>query len=166
MGKYRIMKKLFLAIIICCVADGHNPLAQNSDKAKEFDKFGNICCEDEKAHLDNFAIHLMNEPGAQGYIIFYEGRRYASCYNSRPRIPRRGEAEARAARMKPYLVESRGMDANRIVVINGGYREEWMAELWIVPNGANPPKPTPTLEAKDVRFRKGKIPKDAYDCME
>jgi hypothetical protein len=160
------MKELFLAIIICCVTDGHSSLAQTSNQAREFDKFGNICCEDEKARLDNFAIHLMNEPRSQGYIIFYEGRRYASCYSARPRIPRRREAEARAARMKPYLVDTRGLGANRIIMIKGGYREEWVAELWIVPNGANPPKPTPTLEAKDIRFRRGKIPKDAYDCME
>ena len=143
----------------------HSPSAQNADQLR-FDKFGNICCEDEKARLDNFVIHLMKEPGTQAYIIFYEGRRYASCYDSRPRIPRRGEAEARAARMKPYLVDTRGFDANRIVVINGGYREEWMAELWIVPSGANPPKPTPTLEAKHIRFRKGRIPKSEYECME
>jgi hypothetical protein len=68
--------------------------------------------------------------------------------------------------VKPYLVDTRGVDAKRIVVINGGYREEWTAELWIVPKGATPPNPSPTLAAKDIRFRKGKIPKDAYECME
>lgn len=160
------MKKLFLALIISCLTGGHSPLAQSSHEAKKFDKFGNICCEDEKARLDNFAIQLLKEPEAQGYIIFYEGRRYASCYDSRARIPRRGEAAARIARVKPYLVDTRGVDARRIVVINGGYREEWTAELWIIPKGATPPNPSPTLAAKDIRFRKGKIPKDAYECME
>lgn len=160
------MKKLLLAVIVCCVAGGQSPLAQNSDQARAFDKFGNVCCEDEKARLDNFMVQLMNEPNTHGYIIFYEGRRYASCYDKRPNIPRRGEAVARAARMKPYLIDMRGLAANRLTVINGGYREEWMAELWIVPNGAPPPVPTPTLQAKDIKFRRGRIPKDAYDCSE
>jgi hypothetical protein len=159
------MKKLFLAITICCLINAYSPLAQDSNQAREFDKFGDICCEDEKAHLDNFAVHLQNEPESQGYIIFYEGRHYGYCYKYRPRMPRRGEAEARAARIKPYLVEMRGIDSNRIVVVNGGYREEWMAEFWIVPKGSTTPKPTPTLQPKDVRFRKGKIPKGAYACL-
>jgi hypothetical protein len=160
------MRKLYLTLILLYIVAGSTSFAQTPNEAREFDEFGNTCCGDEKARLDNFAIHILKEPEAQGYIIFYEGRRYASCYNPRPRIPRRGEAEARVARMKPYLVYVRGMDANRIVVINGGYREEWTAELWIVPKGTNPPKPTPTLQAKDIRFRRGKIPKDAYDCVE
>jgi hypothetical protein len=63
----------------------------------------------------------------------------------RPHLPRRGEAEDRVARLKPYLVETRGIDPQRIVIVNGGYRENWMAELWIVPRGTNPPQPTPTL---------------------
>ncbi|MCA1636719.1 MAG: hypothetical protein LC802_24410 [Acidobacteria bacterium] len=160
------MRKLLLAIVFFSLSANLTSFSQNSNVAKLVDKFENICCGDEKARLDNFAIQLLNEPETQGYIIFYEGRRYASCYSSRPRVPRLGEAQARAARMKPYLVDTRGFDANRLVIINGGYREKWMAELWIVPKGANPPKPTPTLQAKDVRFRKGKIPKNAYQCME
>jgi hypothetical protein len=160
------MKRLLSTITIFLLVTGATSLAQTSNVAREFDKFGNICCEDEKARLDNFAIHLQNEPEAIGYIIFYEGRRYASCYNRRPQTPRRGEAQARAARMKPYLTETRGLDAKRVIIINGGYRAEWTAELWIVPMGAEPPKPTPTLKAKDIRFRKGRIPKREYECME
>jgi hypothetical protein len=159
------MRKLFLAIAFFSLTANFISFSQTSDVAKQIDKFGNVCCEDELARLDNFAVQLQNEPDAQGYIIFYEGRRYGYCYKYRPRIPRRGEAKARVARIKPYLVETRGFDANRIVVINGGYREEWTAELWIVPKGANPPKPTPTLTEKDIKFRRGKIPKGEYGCM-
>jgi hypothetical protein len=160
------MKKLLLATAILSSMAGLTSLAQTSNGAREFDKFGSICCEDEKARLDNFAVHLQNEPQAQGYIIFYEGRRYASCGKRLPLIPRRGEAAARAARMKPYLTETRGLDPQRITILSGGYREEWTAELWIVPQGAEPPKPTPTLKAKDVKFRKGKIRSREYECVE
>ena len=161
-----MMKKIFSAMTIFALLAGVTSQAQTSSGAREFDKFGSICCEDEKARLDNFAVHLQNEPEAQGYIIFYEGRRYSSCHSRRARIPRRGEAGARAARMKPYLTDARGLDAKRVIIINGGYREEWTAELWIMPKGAEPPKPTPTLEAKDIKFRRGKIAKREYECME
>ena len=159
------MRKLLLAIVFLSLMPNSASFSQISNVARQIDKFGNICCEDELARLDNFAVQLQSETDAQGYIIFYEGRRYGYCNKYRPRIPRRGEAQARVERIKPYLVETRGFNAHRIVVVNGGYREEWMAELWIVPKGADPPKLTPTLAEKDIKFRKGKMPKGEYRCM-
>ena len=95
------------------------------------DEFGEIQRDDEKARLDNFAIALQNEPGAQGYIITYAGRR------SRPGYTQRHGAFAR-----DYLVNTRGIDASRIVTLDGGYRESVAIELWIVPPGATPPSIT------------------------
>ncbi|OLE53745.1 MAG: hypothetical protein AUG51_11615 [Acidobacteria bacterium 13_1_20CM_3_53_8] len=140
-----------------------NPL-----EARKFDGFGDICCEDEEARLDGFAMELQSNPGASGYIIFYGGRRhnYPYCDSHRLLLPRRGEAEARASRMKPYLVDRRGINPDRIVMINGGYRELWEAELWIAPKGANPPTPTPTVRPEEIRFRKGRIRKRRYMCDE
>src|SRR5882672_1687920 len=88
----------------------------------KFDEFGDIRCEDEYARLDNFAIQLQHEPQAKGVIIFYGGKTF------RGRLPKRGEAEARAARLKPYLVRRRGIPASQVIVINGGYEEEWLAQ--------------------------------------
>jgi hypothetical protein len=99
---------------------------------KKFDEFPNIKFDDEKARLDNFAIQLQNEPGARGYILVYSGPR-----------DRAGDAQKRAARARDYLVITRGLDANRIVTVLGGQRGSQTVELWIVPNGANPPTPTP-----------------------
>ena len=131
-----------------------------------FDSFGDICCDAEKARLDNFAVALQNEPQGTGYIIFYGGTRYKYpwCSSKREVLPRRGESQARATRLKPYLVNSCAMDPQRIIVINGGYRETLTAELWIVPKGAQAPTPTPTVQPKDVRFRRGAIRKRAYEC--
>ena len=78
-------------------------------------------------------------------------------------LPRWGESQARAARLKPYLVNSRGI-AGRVVVIDGGFRETWTADLWIVPKGASPPTPTPTVKPEDIRYRKGRIRKRDYEC--
>lgn len=115
------------------------------------DEFGNVNCEDEMAHLDNFAIQLQNSPGTLGYVIVYGGR-----------YGRHSEALARASRIKAYLVENRGLDANRIVKINGGYRESLNVELWVFPHDASAPPLTPTLQLKDVKFKKGKIKKWEY----
>jgi len=137
----------------------------------KFDEYGDICSGDEKARLDNLAIHLQNIPEAQAYVIFYGGRCYSSCgYDyprHRPRRPRKGEAEARAARIKPYLVNTRGLDPERIFVMNGGHRESWTAELWIVPKGSQPPAPTPTVQPEDIEYRKARPTKREFlfGCM-
>jgi hypothetical protein len=96
----------------------------------KFDEYGNIRFNDEKARLDNFAIQLQNEPMAQGYIIGY-----GSCD---------AEGQTRANRAKDYLVNTRGIDAGRIVVVDGGCMPQLKVELWIVPQGATPPTPDTT----------------------
>lgn len=132
----------------------------------KLDEYGDICSGDEKARLDNLAIELQNNPAFQVYVIFYGGRCYSSCGYDYPlhrqRRPRKGEAEKRAARIKLYLVNTRGLDPERVFVISGGYRESWMAELWIVPKGAEPPIPTPTVQPEDIEYRTGRPTKREF----
>jgi hypothetical protein len=106
--------------------------------SKRFDEFPSIAFDDDKARLDNLAIELQNNPGAQGYIIAYSGRR-----------SRAGEADRMSARAVSYLVETRGLSRSRLVVVNGGYRDSNTFELWLVPQGAEAPRPTPTASAPD-----------------
>ncbi|MFN2516098.1 MAG: hypothetical protein ABR556_07770 [Pyrinomonadaceae bacterium] len=94
-------------------------------ESTRFDEYGDIKFNDEKARLDNYAIQLQNQPGAQGYIVAY-----GSCA---------GEAQARADRAKDYLVNNRQIDAGRLETIDGGCRSDLAVELWIVPSGATPP---------------------------
>jgi hypothetical protein len=86
------------------------------------------------------AIELQNSPGSRGYIIAYAGRR------SRP-----GEAERMGKRAIDYLTTTRGIGRDRLVFVNGGYRETNSFELWLVPQGAEPPRPTPTLSTEQLR---------------
>ena len=159
-------KSWSLLIIIFCaiVANAHGGTAPA--EARKVDEFGDVCCEDEMARLDSFANELQSNPDATGYIVFYGGKRhqYPTCHRSKLALPRRGEAEARVARLKPYLNGNRGIDSNRIVVVNGGYRAQWTAELWIVPKGANPPVPTPTVKPQEIKFRRGRIKKLEFVC--
>jgi hypothetical protein len=125
---------------------------------RKFDEFGDTNCEDEMAHLDNFAIQLLAEPDKDGVLIFYGGRR------SRGRLPKRGEAAARAARLKPYLVQRRGLPAEHISIINGGYADQWRVELWIGPRGVGLPTPSPSVPASKIKFRKGKVRPRDFRC--
>ncbi len=133
-------------------------VAQAAAPVSKFDEFGDINCEDEMARLDNFSIQLQNMPDAKGYMIFYGGRLF------RGRLPKRGEAAARAARMKPYLVHRRGIPSNQVIVIDGGYAESWHTELWIVPAGASPPAPSSMVSSSAIKFGKGKVNKRALRC--
>jgi len=107
---------------------------------QRFDEFPSIAHDDDKARFDNLAIELQNSPGATGYIIAYSGR------NSRA-----GEADRMAARAVEYLTTTRGISRERIVTVNGGYRDANSFEMWVVPQGATPPTPTPTVSPDQLR---------------
>lgn len=131
---------------------GRSPAKPGGPGAQKFDEFGNITCDDELARLDAFAIQLQNDPEAKGYIIVYGGSR-----------GKRNEAKARLARMKYYLEHSRGVKPGTLTVIDGGYRETLMGELWIARTGDSIPKATPTVAAKKVRL-KGTAKVRGYSC--
>ncbi len=100
---------------------------------KRFDEFPSVAFDDDKARLDNLAIELQNSPGATGYIVAYAGRR-----------SRAGQADRMGKRAMDYLVNSRNINRSRLVFVNGGGREDDTYELWLVPQGAEPPRPTPS----------------------
>ncbi len=116
------------------------PPPPRENPAREFD----VCCscsyDDQKARLDNLAVELQNDPSTTTHVISYGGR-----------TSRIGQADRLGARARDYLVTKRGIDPARIILVNGGFREEDCVELWIVPSGATPPQPTPTVQAGDVR---------------
>jgi hypothetical protein len=123
------------------------PPPPRENPSRQFD----VCCscsfDDQKARLDNLAVELQNDPSTTTYVIAYGGR-----------SSRTGQADLLGARARDYLVAQRGIDQSRIMVINGGFREEDCVELWIVPRGAAPPQATPTVQAGDVRPSGGSGP--------
>lgn len=125
---------------------------------RKFDEFKDINCEDEMARLDNFAVNLQQSPADKAVIIFYGGRRVGR------RLPRRRDSAARAARLKTYLTQRRSIPADRVIMIDGGFREEWMTELWIVPSAATLPSPTPSVPADKIKFRKGTARARDFRC--
>src|SRR5438067_1597926 len=126
--------KLSIACLFLIMLTASFSSAQEIRDPVKFDEFGNLNCEDEMARLDNFAVQLQNSPSMVGYVVAYGGR-----------YGRRGEAWARASRIKSYLVKSRGLDAGRIAKINGGYMKSLTIDLWILPRDMSAPL-TPTLQ--------------------
>lgn len=122
---------------------------------RKFDEYSNIPFSDEKARLDNLAIYLRRDkPNWKGHIIVYAGRR-----------ARAGEAQARVQRAKNYLVKVHRIDPNRIVTIDGGYREQLEVEVYLLPPGISAPTPYPTVDPSEVQIiknRKARNSRRAY----
>jgi hypothetical protein len=97
---------------------------------KKFDEFPDIQRNDEKARLDNFAVELQNDPASTAYVYVYPAKKGPA-----------GTAQSRTSRIVDYLVNSRQLDAQRIVTIVGSPRAELMVELWLCPQGITPPRP-------------------------
>lgn len=96
--------------------------------ARLIDRFGEIQYSDLMARLDHLGVQLQNEPGSRGLIVAYAAK------HKFPGWPLRRAHDALG-----YLVETRGLDRDRLSVVNGGVRAETTFDLWLVPPGAEPP---------------------------
>lgn len=129
-----------VALLVCSLIA--TSLAQKGSATHEptkFDEYGDLPSDDEAAHLDLFADRLFNRPKLRGYI-----RTYSRSQMQRGSYLRRLHGIAR------YLTEARGIEANRIAVVDGGYREKFVTQLWLVPEGAEPPRPEPSTSQPAV----------------
>lgn len=108
----------------------------NQTQTFEADEFGRLVECAFSARLDHFAILLQNKPEAAGYII---------AYRSADILPSQIESKSYLRRAQHYLVNNRGIDANRIKVIDGGFRKEEATEIWLVPPGGAVPEASDTV---------------------
>jgi hypothetical protein len=100
-------------------------------EARKIDEYGKLTPKEEETRLDKFIIELKLHPTVQGYIVSYNAR------TGRP-----GDAQKAADRASIYLIRKRGLEVSRVVTVTGGSREQPTVELWLVPPGVRPPKPT------------------------
>ena len=82
-----------------------------------FDQYALLPFQDEKARLDNFVIQMREMMFRGGIVIYGE--------NPTARM----KLLKRAQRAKRYLVQTRGLESQRLLIIDGGYREESITEL-------------------------------------
>ena len=129
-------------------------VSAQSKEARKIDEFSfDIDCEESKSKVDLFGTELINNPGSTGYIVFYEGRIYPMPNGNK--LPRRNEAKARANEFIKTYVIFRGI-GDKVKLIDGGYREKYTIEFWIVPKEAGLPVLAPTVKPENIKFRKGK----------
>lgn len=93
---------------------------------------------DLAARLDAFLVTLMDNPTLKGYVVVYANR------NTGTRDMERGIRSVRN-----YL-GYRNFDLSRITIVRGGFREYSTVDSWIIPPGAEPPAPTPTVDNKFI----------------
>jgi hypothetical protein len=113
-------------------AKGFSPECQNKEAfsltldpkcnaPQKFDEYEDIPFTEEKEHLDNLGTSFTGS-GVEtvAYIVAYAGRR--SCDK---------EAEWRLNRAKEYLVGKYNILEERIIIVDGGYRENFAVHLFL-----------------------------------
>ena len=129
-------------MVCSLIAYGNLCLAQavsSENSPAKLDEYGDLPTDDEAAHLDLFAEKLFKQSNLRGYIIAY----------NEPRMER-GSYLRRIYGIGRYLTEARGIEANRVVVVDGGYKEKFITQLWLIPVGTEPPLPAPTISQPPV----------------
>ena len=102
----------------------------NNDASSWIHGYGDLSYDEEKQHLDKFAIKLQeNGSDSVGYIVAY-----GSCKS------RVDEVQKRAARAKQYLVDTYNIKGKRIVIIYGVQHQTVETELHVRGRSLPPPR--------------------------
>jgi hypothetical protein len=131
----RLLSSTMLLIALALAANVPRIVGQTAPT--KFDSYVNLSTDDEAAHLDLFQEALRKDAAVRGYLIGY----------NQISIPP-GVFLRRLYGDQRYLVEMGGIDPNRVMVIEGGCRNKFTIELWLVPNESKPPAPTPTCSQR------------------
>jgi len=124
-GRY-LMCASFLILVCCLPAMGQN-------QATKLDEFPDLKADDAQAHLDIFAKRLLDEPHASGKIVAFYPDTWPPGFFLRHI---HGHAD--------YLVNKRGIPADRVAVTVGGPKSRFLIELWLVPKGSPLPNASTT----------------------
>jgi hypothetical protein len=149
-----------LVIALAHITSGQNesknqPSQPAQNEAKLTDEFGNLGSEERSARFDIFFQEIQRSPESIGYVFLYCGKK---C--------RYGEIEAhlRGIELKTAI---RKFNRSRLVIVNAGFRDDFVTELWLVAKGQYPPTPRSTVNIKYVVFaERRKYLIEAYDCCD
>ncbi len=148
------MKNLLFGLIILFLFAAS--ISAQANEAEKFDEFSNEPCDAYLSRIDGALDKAYKNPSSTVYILIYEGKERR--YNERTSkmemmLPNVGSGAAKINSIKKYI-RRRKLSVNRFAFVEAGFRESLTVEMWVVPNGASPPIPTPTL--KKMKYRKGK----------
>jgi hypothetical protein len=127
----------------------------SAQEAIKVDEFENLPCDELGGRIHNVFAESAESKDSKIHIIIYQGKLLRPSYNFQNKTiyPRRNEVKAEIENIKSRISIFK-LDKSRFVLIEGGFRERFTVEVWLVPNGAIAPKPTPTL--KTMKYSKGK----------
>jgi hypothetical protein len=148
-------------------------VSAQKNEARLIDEFGGLSCGDFETRMGILRTELQHSPGSKIYVIYYGGRfRKEHIWNEKTgsfekvklSYPHRKDGLIEAKSIPLYLTteetfpaEIRNALKDKIILIDGGFRQETIMEIWLVPVGAEMPKASPTVNEKDIKF-KGKKP--------
>ena len=116
-----------------------------ADPFFKFDAYGDLSPDLERERLDAIAAALRLRPEADVYLIAYAGK-----------IAHKGEAGARAACARSYLIKKHHIQADRIQTIDGGYREMFEVEVYVEEKDGLIPLATPSVRPSAVKITQQK----------
>ena len=131
---------LVIMFVIPCAAQGNSPKSISVPKAEKITEILYFCNTELGMGIARFGKVLRKKPTAQAYIIVY----------ANPKIVEYGGYLISNAKR---MLQEEKIAQNRIFIIEGGFREDTTAEFFIVPKGAVPPVPTPTIDEKGVALK-------------
>jgi len=111
----------FLSTILLFACTG---IAAQDQSRGKIDQFGSVNAEDAMARLDRFAVELQSHPESRGIIV---------ASNTISHSAPRGTFLRLAHGYRNYLVKLRGVEADRISVVEGERKPETRFELWTLP---------------------------------
>ncbi|HRH45848.1 MAG TPA: hypothetical protein PKY82_29670 [Pyrinomonadaceae bacterium] len=127
--------KLFLKIFLLILIFASTQLAQDG----RIDEFGKGNSETLSATLSGLTFSLREKPTAKGYIVIYTDKKTSIGFPIRY-----GE------RIKKYLTKVAQIPSERFEIINNGIKDEFITQLWIVPNAGKFPLPESVKEEIDL----------------
>ncbi len=145
--------KIFLSVIFVLFVSC--PLF--SQEVRPIDVWGPLNCEDYLNRLEGIIQVSQENPSDKIYFHVYEGKETNGYYRngkSRLLLPQYGSAKAKIKSIKSRLRFFLKTDLNKFIFIEAGFQDTEHIEIFLVPDGATPPKPTPTV--KKMTYRKGK----------
>lgn len=111
--------------------------------ASKFGEFGEVNSETLSTNLKSLADFMtQNQSQDVLYVIAYAGR------NSE-----RGFTQSWVKKIKDGLTGA-GLADSKVYAMDGGFREQPLFDFWIVPNGAEPPRPSPTIKRNEIVYPK------------
>ncbi len=141
------------------------------NEARQIDEFGILPCGDMLGRMEWIHQSSQKEPDSKIYVIYYSGRfRKETVWNKETRnnkillkYPHRDDALNQAKAIPLYLTTAENISTaernafqDKIILVDGGFRQNFETEIWFVPRNAAPPQPNPTIDKKDIKFRADK----------